>query len=256
MNDIALNGFTDLVNALHRNTSLLYLPNMQESRQMALKRTEDQVKQLRDEAVNRSQRAASVRSKLASKVSSKPIKDKGHPSGLSDQDIKAALGLVDESWARQEYRLHQYLQRNINISNGVPAPMDVDDEQFERPDTAASLGKFLDKARLERTPTMEKELDFGAGLASEYSSPDGTPMASGNISPHTSSRTTTDYFGGIKFDIGSSESLDLTPDGTPDEKEVQLSRTLGTDRLRIDYDVTSLEREIEMSFAHDENAFR
>jgi hypothetical protein len=252
MNDIALNGFTDLVNALHRNTSLLYLPNMQESRQMALKRTEDQVKQLRDEAVNRSQRAASVRSKLASKVSSKPLKDKGHPSGLSDQDIKAALGLVDESWARQEYRLHQYLQRNLNISNGVPAPMDVDDEQFERPETAASLGKFLDKARLERTPTVEKELDFGAGLASEYS----TPLASSNVSPHTSSRTTTDYFGGIKFDIGSSESLDLTPEGTPDEKEVQLSRTLGTDRLKIDYDVTSLEREIEMSFAHDENAFR
>ena len=252
MNDIALNGFTDLVNALHRNTSLLYLPNMQESRQMALKRTEDQVKQLRDEAMNQSQRTASVRSKLASKVSSKPIKDKAHPSGLSDQDIKAALGLVDESWARQEYRLLQYLQRNVNIANGVPAPMDVDDEEFERPDTAASLSKLFDKVQFERTPTAEKEIELGTGVVSEYSTPDGTPMASSGVSPRTNSRTTTDYFGGIKFDMGSSESLDVSPE----EKDVQLSRTLGTERLRVDYDVTSLEREIELSFAHDESAFR
>jgi hypothetical protein len=101
-----------------------------------------------------------VRSKLASKVAGKAPKEKIHPSGLSDQDIKAALGLVDESWARQEYRLQQYLQRNYNIAHGIPTTMDVDEEDFERPDTATSLGRIIEKVKIESTPTYEKDLQL------------------------------------------------------------------------------------------------
>ena len=81
--------------------------------------------------------------------------------GLSDQDIKAALGLVDESWARQEYRLQQYLQRNYNMANGIPTTMDVDEEEFERPDTATSLGMILEKVKVQSTPTNEQDLQLG-----------------------------------------------------------------------------------------------
>lgn len=174
-NSIALTGFTDLVNSLHRNTTLLHLPSMQESRQMALKQTEDQVKQMRDDvSVHNQSRNVSVRSKLASKVSTSRTKERSLPMGLSDQDIKAALGLVDESWARQEYRLEQYLQRNTNIANGVPTRMDVDEEDFERPDTAASLGKIIEKVKIESTPTAEKDLQLGAATPdTEY---DVTPV--------------------------------------------------------------------------------
>ncbi|KAH5584716.1 hypothetical protein HBI24_088410 [Parastagonospora nodorum] len=161
-NGIALTGFTDLVNALHRNTTLLYLPSMLESRQMALKQTEDQVKQMRDEvSIHTQSKGHSVRSKLANKVAGRAPKDKAHSSGLSDQDIKAALGLVDESWARQEYRLQQYLLRNYNIAHGIPTAMDVDEEDFERPDTATSLGKIIEKVKFESTPTTEKDLQLG-----------------------------------------------------------------------------------------------
>ncbi|KAF2115072.1 leucine rich repeat protein-like protein [Lophiotrema nucula] len=166
-NGIALSGFTDLVNALHRNTSLLYLPTMQESRQMALKQTEDQVKQMRDDAAAQTHRSASVRSKLVGKVSGKPVRDRSQSLALSDQDIKAALGLVDESWARQEYRLQQYLQRNHNIANGIPTMMDVDDEEFERPDTATSFTKIVEKVKLETTPTVEKDDQLGSVVEEE-----------------------------------------------------------------------------------------
>ncbi|ORY16182.1 leucine rich repeat protein-like protein [Clohesyomyces aquaticus] len=167
-NGIALSGFTDLVNALHRNTTLLYLPNMQESRQMALKQTEDQVKQMRDDsAMQPHTRSASVRSKITNKVSGKSPKEKVPSMLLSDQDIKAALGLVDESWARQEYRLQQYLQRNFNIASGVPTTMDVDDEEFERPDTATSLTKIVEKVKFESTPTAEKDLQLGSVVEKE-----------------------------------------------------------------------------------------
>ena len=172
-NGIALTGFTDLVNALHRNTTLLYLPSMQESRQMALKQTEDQVKSMRDDVPmhNSHSKSHSFRSKLGGKAP----KGQSHPSGMSDQDIKAALGLVDESWARQDYRLQQYLQRNHNIATGIPTTLDVDEEDYERPDTAASLGKIMERVKFESTPTREKDLQLGvASPVDEYE--DGSPL--------------------------------------------------------------------------------
>ncbi|KAH9860125.1 hypothetical protein IAQ61_011909 [Plenodomus lingam] len=162
-NGIALSGYTDLINALHRNTTLLYLPTMEEARQMALKQTEDQVKQMRDEvSVHHPGKSDSVRSRLANKVGSRITKTQAHACGLSDQDIKAALGLVDESWARQEYRLQQYLQRNYNISQGIPTTLDVDEEDFERPDTATSLSGIIERVKIETTPTVERDAQLGA----------------------------------------------------------------------------------------------
>lgn len=261
MNDIALNGFTDLVNALHRNTTLLHLPTMHESRQMALKRTEDQVKQLRDDAsISTNSKPASVRSKLASKaskVTSKTGRERGPSIGLSDQDIKAALGLVDESWSRQEHRLQQYLQRNYNIANGIPVPLDVGDEDFERdrPETASSFSKIIEKVTIDSTPTAEKDLQLGAfPRGSIYESPDSTPSSTPGLRMAKTRQlhaSKVDYFGS-----GFTASPDATPGGTPTvEKEIQMERTLGRDRLNLNLDVTSLEKEIEMSFAQNRDAF-
>jgi hypothetical protein len=180
-NGITLAGFTDLVNALHRNTTLLYLPTMQESRQLALKKTEDQVKQMRDDhAATTRVRSNSVRSKLTSKLPlpGKFPKESTQSTFLSDQDIKAALGLVDESWERQEYRLQQYLTRNYNIANGIPTAMEVDDEEFERPDTAQSLSSIVEKVRYESTPTMEKDVRLGSSGGEEQRGPSITSISS------------------------------------------------------------------------------
>lgn len=261
MNDIALNGFTDLVNALHRNTTLLHLPTMQESRQMALKRTEDQVKQLRDDAsIHTTSKPTSVRSKLASKaskVTSKTGRERGPSVGLSDQDIKAALGLVDESWSRQEYRLQQYLERNYNIANGIPVPLDVGDEDFERdrPETASSLSRIIEKVTIDSTPTAEKDLQLGAATpGSFYESPESTPSSTPGLRMAKTRQlhaSKVDYFSG-----SFAASPDATPGSTPSvEKEIQMERTLGRDRLNLNFDVTSLEKEIEMSFAQNRDAF-
>ena len=60
-----------------------------------------------------------------------------------------------------------------------------------------------------------------------------------------------DYFGSTF-----AASPDETPTGTPTvEKEIQIERTLGRDRLNLNFDVTSLEKEIEMSFAQNRDAF-
>lgn len=142
---------------------------MQESKLMALKQTEDQVKQMRDDHSSQTRvRPNSVRSKLANRVvGGKSSKERmgmqhgGSHNFLSDQDIKAALGLVDESWERQEYRLSQFLQRNYNIANGIPTALEVDEEDFERPDSASSLSKIVERVKFESTPTTEGVFELG-----------------------------------------------------------------------------------------------
>lgn len=71
---------------------------------------------------------------------------------------------MHESWERQEYRLQQYLQRNFNIANGIPTALEVDDEEFERPETAQSLGQIIEQVKWESTPTGEQDRQLGAHL--------------------------------------------------------------------------------------------
>ena len=80
---------------------------------------------------------------------------------LSDQDIRAALRLVDESWERQQWRLNQYLTRNYNIMEGKDVDLDIPEEDFEKPDAVSSLGRLLEEVKIDTTPTVEKELDLG-----------------------------------------------------------------------------------------------
>jgi len=194
---------------------------------MALKQTEDQVKSMRDDvSLPTSSKSSSVRSRLTNRVvSGKSSKEPNYPMGLSDQDIKAALGLVDESWARQEYRLQQYLQRNHNIAHGIPTAMDVDEEDFERPDTANSLGKILEKVTIESTPTREKDVQLGMGMYSPKSKPSEKDVQLGVYTP--------------EFYL---PELHTPGTGTP-RSEV------------VDYDVTPLEKELEMSFGENRRAF-
>jgi len=221
-NDIPLSAFTDMINSLGKNTSLVYLPYMEESRLAALKQTETQVKQIRDEvpaatsplkpsisaplakpppssssssfrkgfanmkrSVHRSNSVTPpsfpslaptprhASSPLSSSRPFSPSKTKVNniaslpiaaPSvSLTDQDIQAALRLVTESWDRQQYRLQQYLERNCCIMHGVPTSMEIEEEAFERTTSVGTLSQLIEKVRLDSTPTVEKEIDFGEG---------------------------------------------------------------------------------------------
>ncbi|CAD0090461.1 unnamed protein product [Aureobasidium vineae] len=164
-NDIPLSAFTDMINALGKNTTLVYMPYMDESRLAALKQTETQVKQIRDEVpATTSPLKPSVPAPLSkqppsSSVAGSPIT--APSASLTDQDIQAALRLVTESWDRQQYRLQQYLERNCCILHGVPTSMEIEEEAFERATSVGTLSQLIEKVKLDSTPTAEKELDFG-----------------------------------------------------------------------------------------------
>ncbi|KAF2086938.1 RNI-like protein [Saccharata proteae CBS 121410] len=164
-NDIPLQGFTDLVNALHHNTTLQWLPIMTESRQEALRQTEVAIRSMRGEttSVNQPSKTSSVRNKLATKIG-KATTEKPLQAQMTDQDVRAAVTLVEESWDKQAHRLELYLQRNRDMA-----------EIFERP---RSMGKLIEQAQLESTPTLEKEIILG-----ESSS--GAGESSYTTTPHT-----------------------------------------------------------------------
>ncbi|KAJ9642920.1 hypothetical protein H2199_004442 [Coniosporium tulheliwenetii] len=168
-NAIPLSGFTNLVASLHRNITLQHLPNMAESRAEALKKTELEVRAMRDDRVG-SPQPKSVRTKFLGK------QPKERPSSqLSDQDINAALRLVDESWERQTYLLEQYLLRNQRIANGLDVDVDIDQEEFEKPQTEGPtrLSQIMEQVKLDSTPTAEKELSFSEEREKRSSSLEG-----------------------------------------------------------------------------------
>jgi len=170
-NSIPLSGFTDMVNALRDNTSLIYLPSMVESRQEHLNQAKAEVKAIKEEQQThqRSYRRAGqvaaglvvpgkfgaiIRNPKSIMPTSKDL-PKASAAPLTEQDIGAALRLVDENWERQAYKLSQYLMRNSCILNGIDVPIEIEDEGYEKEGLDPDLLKLLEEANFNRTPTLE-----------------------------------------------------------------------------------------------------
>jgi len=233
-NEIPLSAFTDLVNSLHKNTTLIYLPLMDEGRAQALEKTEQQVKQIRDQTVvtptlpdsplakatshlGMMKGLAGVKRSFVRSTSAQlptfpsltPVRGShvsptnrsdslpknrsstmytlanGSSAQLSEQDIMAALRLVAESWDRQQYRLQQYLQRNWSLLHGIDVPMDIQEEEFERPISVMSLNNVIDKVKIDSTPTIERlTMDFQpleiSGFTSDLNLMTGEPVDIGD----------------------------------------------------------------------------
>ncbi|KAB8416373.1 hypothetical protein FH972_024892 [Carpinus fangiana] len=173
-NAITLTGFTDLVNALATNTSIMYLPSLEEGRVQALQDTEQQIKAARSKAeswnmTNAPSKMSSMRRTFAS-IGGGAAGPKGGPKisavpQWTEQDVQAALRLVSEGWEGQAQRLEQFLDRNWRMFHGEmqdldPAAMESL-EEAQRPGTAGSISKILDRVAIESTPTLEKQLQLG-----------------------------------------------------------------------------------------------
>ena len=83
------------------------------------------------------------------------------PPAYTDHDLQAVLRSLNDSWDGEVARMQRYLLRNHNIAHGLPIE---GEEVEERPTTARSLEEFLESVRLDRTPTLEKEVGLGLGL--------------------------------------------------------------------------------------------
>ncbi|KAK3045342.1 hypothetical protein LTS18_013999 [Coniosporium uncinatum] len=170
-NEIPLSGFTNIVNALEENTTLLVLPTMDESREEGIKQTIKEATEVqRIGSPKPEQPSSSMRTRFVSRVvSPRPRRlSNALPITLTQQDIQAAVGLLHHGWDFQVSRLQQYLDRNYRIMNGLPLE-DVSPDQgyidgmledIEVSAMAANVTELLEKVKTDSTPRVEKQLNF------------------------------------------------------------------------------------------------
>jgi hypothetical protein len=160
-NEINLQSFTVLLNGLQKNTTLRYLPSMDHDRHHSLDQMQHQIEAANIESSNLASSKNPIRRTLTSAVGkgSRPVTTpKTNTPAYTEQDVQAALNALNEKWDAEVSRLHRYLGRNANLAHGIPTPQE---DETERPGTSNSLGRLLEKVTLDRTPTLEKEIELG-----------------------------------------------------------------------------------------------
>lgn len=177
-NEISMSGFVDICNAVQLNRTLLYVPSLEEGRDLQLKQLEHQIRDARTKSdgtaftppnkVSSLRKYAKIGGLDVSRAYQYSKKTPPVPQ-WTQQDEQHAYRMIADGWEEHIRRLHQYLDRNNRLANGEA----VDEGEFEmaRPATAGSLSNILEKVAIESTPRAERQLGFDADGAPIERSP-------------------------------------------------------------------------------------
>jgi hypothetical protein len=156
-NDINLQGFTILVNALAKNYTVLVLPFMQDDQGESMKRLSANMRDMRSASTAGSSdhnMKTSVRRRLTTLGVTKPQKQ-----DLTPQDVDSVVRVLNEKWNTETQRLAMFLDRNRNIAAGVegygPEGEGTVSEEHLRPTTAMSDRGILEQVLSNTTPKVE-----------------------------------------------------------------------------------------------------
>lgn len=154
-NDINLQGFTILVNALAKNYTVLVLPFMQDDQNLSMRRMNISMRDSRRVANATKQEnvmKGSVRRRLTTLGVTKPIKQE-----LTPQDVDDVVRVLNERWEHEMNRLTAFLQRNNDIAAGLCSPSGEGmlSEETMRPTTALSDKGLLAQVLSNTTPRVE-----------------------------------------------------------------------------------------------------
>jgi hypothetical protein len=152
-NDITLQGFTILVNALARNYTVLDLPWFQSDQKDSIKKMNITMRDSRritnKPAKPQNDMKSSVRRTLTQLgVSKAPKPD------MTPQDLEAVVNLLHERWEHEIHRMEVFLERNKKIAAGIPEEGSVNEETL-RPTTALSDRGILEHVLSNTTPRVE-----------------------------------------------------------------------------------------------------
>ncbi|KAG0648572.1 hypothetical protein D0Z07_5145 [Hyphodiscus hymeniophilus] len=154
-NDINLQGFTILVNALANNYTILDLPLLMNDQGDSMKRIHDNLKDTRRAQAKENNdhgNKISIRRKLTTLGASKPQKQ-----DLTPQDLDAVVRVLNERWRTETQRLAIFLDRNRGIAAGLECygPEGSVGEEHLRPTTAMSDRGILEQVLSNTTPKVE-----------------------------------------------------------------------------------------------------
>ncbi|KAA8572451.1 hypothetical protein EYC84_003071 [Monilinia fructicola] len=157
-NDINLQGFTILVNAIARNHTVLEVPYMQDDQDIAMKRMSASMRDSRRAISAASRENHHVKSSVKRTLKNfgvgveKPVKQE-----LTPQDVDQVVKVLAKKWNTEIGRLSMFLERNRNIAMGVEGydPAEVLGEHAMRPTTAMSDRGILEQVLSNTTPQAE-----------------------------------------------------------------------------------------------------
>ncbi len=159
-NEINLQAFTVLVNSLKHNTSILYLPHMDNDRAMSLKRIDREFDNLRENTSSPSTMKKTLGVALSSQRSlSSRFQDRsrGAPDAYSNnKEVMAVVRGLSQQWESETTRLKSYLKRNNDLAHSIPRENQV-------PEATDALTVAFGDTSLDLRPQAETKASLGKG---------------------------------------------------------------------------------------------
>lgn len=121
MNEIHLQGFTAMVNAIEKNKTLIYLPSMDRDRAEHVKRLKDKlfqpIESLDKASGKDSKSKSSQKQGLGLRRLSKPEKRKVTftEEPLGSAGAEQGLVLLEEKWESEKQRMQRFIARNLQM---------------------------------------------------------------------------------------------------------------------------------------------
>lgn len=172
-NEINLQAFTVLVNSLEQNTSLLYLPLMDNDRAASLKKVDREIEGLRESAAGLSA-TATVKKTLGAAISSQRsfssrVHDRSRTAPQAyrnDKEVMAVIGSLSQHWDSESAKLQGYLIRNHNLAHGIVVEDYV-------PEPVVDLAAAFGDTNLDLTPRAEADAQLGRAVGATKTAADG-----------------------------------------------------------------------------------
>lgn len=161
-NQIGLQAFSILVNAVKVNESLLWLAAMSKDRYWNRGDIEKEIEEVHFRLTSSAASArSSVRRVLSSAVPGRSIslrsREKHSPSRLTERDVEAAMARIDDSWDAQFERLSGYLTRNYDKLHGTSLSDIPAGELLSQPTMMNSLRTVLAGVSLKETSSVDTD---------------------------------------------------------------------------------------------------
>lgn len=183
-NNINLQGFTVLVNALAKNFSIISLPLMEDDQNKAVKRMRQSITSSRNAAKSEGGAKNAVRKTLT--TLGVHLKENPMPTA---QDIDQAIQILTSRWAKQKDRLMELLQRNMNIAQELETKSlyegDTEMSRLMRPTTAGSDSGIVETIMRNITPKFENGNPIDThmdGRTDDTLKSDGSPSSRDKLS--------------------------------------------------------------------------
>ncbi|KAL8734512.1 MAG: hypothetical protein Q9166_001412 [cf. Caloplaca sp. 2 TL-2023] len=175
-NGFTLQAFTVIVRSLANNTTLIYLPDMDEDRVAAIKKVDQEIDNVRDTGMRSLTMStkATVKKSIGSAIPGQlPFSSRasGSPQTpkrqYTEKELSGMMDTISDNWDREIAVMQGYLARNYSVKvQTLPTPWEVSTTENERPVTG--LSGPMAYGSNDATPVGEPNRQLGVTNKDDY----------------------------------------------------------------------------------------